>query len=141
MVPQSSAVVPGAVDAEPIAILATHLDMVKYPAANDNGYEKVAGHLQLMIPDAGARVVDNWEKEERSKQSIVPLPTFSFIILTLKPLVPESYPPLNNAEHHEDGLRAWNYSACIDWLSFSDHDAREKNHCNRLPWHLDLGPD
>lgn len=126
MVPQSSAVVPGAVDAEPIAILANHLDMVKYPAANDNGFEKVAGHLQLMIPEAVAKVVDNWEREEMFIQSIMSLPNLSRHKLTYKPLAINKSRAPNDAGHKEIGLKPMDHTSCIEWLSFPDYNAREK---------------
>ena len=126
MVPQSSAVVPGAVDAEPIAILANHLDMVKYPAANDNGYQKVAGHLRLMILEAAAKVGDNWEREEMFVQSIMSLPNLSRHKLTYKPLAVNKVVVPNTAEHKEVGLKAFDHTSCIEWLSFPQYNAREK---------------
>ncbi len=57
--PQASTIVSGAADAEPVAISADHLNMVKFASRKDEGYEKVSGHLQLLAeetPDAiGAR--------------------------------------------------------------------------------------
>ena len=143
MVPQSSAVVPGAVDGEPIAILANHLDMVKYPTADDNGYEKVAGHLQLMIPEAVAKVVDNWEREEMSIQSITSLSNLSRHKLTYKPLAITKSVVHHEAGHKEGGFKPFDHESCIDWLSFPDYNAREKLITNACPgtltWVLDIG--
>ena len=70
MVPKSSAVVPGVLDAESIAIMANHLEMTKYRSEIDMGYKKVSGHLQLMIKEANNKVRLNWDKEERNKYSM-----------------------------------------------------------------------
>lgn len=64
MVPKSSAVVPGVLDAESIAIMANHLEMTKYRSEIDIGYKTVSGHLQLMIQEANKKVQLNWDKEE-----------------------------------------------------------------------------
>ena len=39
VVPQASAVVPGAADAETIAINADHINMVKFASKENNGYK------------------------------------------------------------------------------------------------------
>ncbi len=43
--PRSSAVVPGAADAESIAIPADHLNIVKFASREDRVYENVSEHL------------------------------------------------------------------------------------------------
>lgn len=48
IVPKSSAVVPGAVDAEAIAIVADHKNMAKFTSETDEGFKKTSGHLELM---------------------------------------------------------------------------------------------
>ena len=63
IVPKSSAVVSGAVDAEAIAITDNHINMVKFPSETDEGFETVAGHLILMVEKACAKVSRNWEME------------------------------------------------------------------------------
>ena len=63
VVPKSSAVVPGAVDAEAIAIMENHTNMVKFASGADSGFRKVAGHLILMVEEAPAKVLRNWETE------------------------------------------------------------------------------
>ncbi|KAH0535996.1 hypothetical protein FGG08_007113 [Glutinoglossum americanum] len=63
VVPKSSAVVPGAVDTEAIAIMDNHTNMVKFASGADGGFRKVAGHLMLMVEEAPAKVLKNWETE------------------------------------------------------------------------------
>lgn len=63
IVPKSSAVIPGAVDAEAIAIMDNHLNMVKYLSEDDSGFRKIAGHLTLMAEDASTKISRNWERE------------------------------------------------------------------------------
>lgn len=70
MVPKSSAVVPGVLDAESIAIMANHLEMTKYRSENDIGYKKVSGHLQLIIQEANTKIQQNWDKEEWKNSSM-----------------------------------------------------------------------
>lgn len=70
MVPKSSAVVPGVLDAESIAIMANHLEMTKYRSESDTGYKKVSGHLQLIIQEANTKIQQNWDKEEWTNHSM-----------------------------------------------------------------------
>ncbi|KAI9855038.1 MAG: hypothetical protein M1813_000582 [Trichoglossum hirsutum] len=63
VVPKSSAVVPGAVDTEAIAIMDSHTNMVKFALEADGGFRRIAGHLMLMIEEAPAKVLKNWETE------------------------------------------------------------------------------
>lgn len=65
MVPPASAIVPGVADAEPIAILANHLTMVKFPSCEDGGYEKVSGHLQTMAEKAPDAIDARWKEDDR----------------------------------------------------------------------------
>lgn len=62
VVPKSSAVVPGQVDAEPIAIMDHHVNIVKF-ATQSNEFKRVAGHLKLMVEKAPAKVEKNWLTE------------------------------------------------------------------------------
>ena len=62
IVPKSSAVVPGQVDAEPIAIMDHHINMVKF-ATQSNEFKRVAGHLKLMVEKSTAKVEKNWLTE------------------------------------------------------------------------------
>lgn len=63
VVPKSSAVVPGQVDAEPIAIMDDHINMVKFTSPKNNEYKRVAGHLKLMAEKALTKVQENWSTE------------------------------------------------------------------------------
>ena len=71
MVPKSSAVVPGVLDAESIAIMANHLEMTKYPSEIDMGYRKVSGHLQLIIQEANTKAQLNWDEEWKNHSMIL----------------------------------------------------------------------
>jgi hypothetical protein len=62
VVPKASAVVPGQVDAEPIAIMDNHINMVKFSSQNDE-FKRVAGHLMLTAEKAPTKVQDNWLTE------------------------------------------------------------------------------
>ena len=50
--PQASAIVPGAADAESIAIPANHINMVKFASCEDEGFKKISGHVQLLAEEA-----------------------------------------------------------------------------------------
>ena len=63
--PRASAVVPGAVDAEPIVIHADHINMVKFGSKEDSGYKTVSGNLQVLAEKAGGVVSSRWEVETR----------------------------------------------------------------------------
>ena len=65
VVPQASAVVPGAADAEPVAIPTNHLDMVKFASRDDGGYEKISGYLQVLAEDAPDVIGARWEEQAR----------------------------------------------------------------------------
>lgn len=62
VVPKSSAVVPGQVDAEPIAIMDHHINIVKF-ATRSGEFKKVVGHLKLMVEEAPKKVQENWLTE------------------------------------------------------------------------------
>ncbi|KAJ2997857.1 hypothetical protein NUW58_g514 [Xylaria curta] len=64
VVPKASAVVPGQADAEPIAIHADHINMVKFENVNRD-YTKVSEILQIMTKDAGGKIQSRWEAEAR----------------------------------------------------------------------------
>ena len=61
--PKYSAVVPGAVDAEEVAILANHIQMTKFGTAEDAEFLKVANRLLLMARSAVQHVEQNWQRE------------------------------------------------------------------------------
>ena len=64
VVPKASAVVPGQVDAEPIAIMANHVNMVKFSSQNSE-FKSVANQLKIMAKDACSKVEKNWQIERR----------------------------------------------------------------------------
>jgi hypothetical protein len=63
IVPKCSAVVSGQVNAEPIAIMDNHINMVKFSSKNNNDFQRVAGYLKLMVERATMKVQDNWLTE------------------------------------------------------------------------------
>lgn len=65
VVPKSSAVVPGATDAEPIVIHANHINMVKFALKEDSGYRTMSGHLRTMAEKAGEVIALKWAEEDR----------------------------------------------------------------------------
>ena len=66
--PRSSAIVPGAADAESIAIPADHLNMVKFTSREDGGYEKVSDHLRLLAEEAPDAISARWAEEDKIKK-------------------------------------------------------------------------
>lgn len=70
MVPQASAIIPGIADAEPIAIPADHLNMVKCASREDGGYEKVSGHLQLLAEEAPGAIGTRWTEQGRIQEGM-----------------------------------------------------------------------
>ena len=67
--PRSLVIVPGAADAESIAIPADHLNMVKFTSREDGGYEKVSDHLWLLAKEAPDAVISaRWAKEDKIKK-------------------------------------------------------------------------
>ena len=72
IVPQASAIVPGAADAEPVAIPANHLNMVKFVSREDGGYEKVSGHLQVLAEDAPGAIIARWKERDTMRKGEEP---------------------------------------------------------------------
>jgi hypothetical protein len=62
VVPRTSAVVPGQVNVESIAIMDDHINMVKF-ATQSNEFKRVANHLKLMVNKAPTKVKNNWSTE------------------------------------------------------------------------------
>lgn len=56
---------PGTVDAEPIAIHADHINMVRFLSKENHGYRTVSGHLRIMADCACNVIALRWEEEER----------------------------------------------------------------------------
>jgi hypothetical protein len=67
-VPQASAVVPGATDAEAVAIPENHHDMVKFASSKDGGYKTVSGHLQILAEEAPVAINARWAEQERIRK-------------------------------------------------------------------------
>ena len=65
VMPRALAVVPGAADAEPIAIHANHIEMVKFASKEDNGYKTVSGYLQIMVQSTRDVIILRWEMQGR----------------------------------------------------------------------------
>jgi hypothetical protein len=57
--------VPGTTDGEPMAIPADHVNMVKFASRQDVGYEKVSGHLQVMVENASGIIRARWGEQDR----------------------------------------------------------------------------
>ena len=66
--PQASVVVPGASNAEPVAIPANHLNMVKLALREDGGYVKISGHLQLLAEEASGVINARGEEQDRMRK-------------------------------------------------------------------------
>ncbi|KAF1940047.1 tetratricopeptide repeat domain-containing protein, partial [Clathrospora elynae] len=79
VVPRASAVVPGAVNGEPIAIHADHINMVKFGSKSDPGYKTVSGHMRLMAGNAGDTIGGRWDTEAKvnAVHSNEPIKTFT----------------------------------------------------------------
>lgn len=56
---------PGTADAEPIAIHADHVNMVRFLSKENNEYRTVSGHLRIMAESACSVIASRWEEEER----------------------------------------------------------------------------
>lgn len=66
--PKSSTVVPGQVDAEPIAIIDDHINIVKF-ARQSNEFKRVASNLKLIVDKAPKKVQKNWLTKSSIKAS------------------------------------------------------------------------
>jgi len=69
LVPKASAVVPGAVNVEAMAINKDHVGMAKYGSADDPDYQTLEGHISDMVAKAQVVIGDKWEKH-RSKEGV-----------------------------------------------------------------------
>lgn len=68
--PYASAILPGVADAEPLAIPADHINMIKFTSREDGGYEKVSGHLKLLAEKAAGAIHARWAEQEQGKEPI-----------------------------------------------------------------------
>ncbi|MCJ1394832.1 hypothetical protein MMC18_007712 [Xylographa bjoerkii] len=65
VVPKSSAVVPGAPNAEAIAISNDHTNLVKFASSEEDGYKKLSGHMILMLQRAPEEISSRWATNSR----------------------------------------------------------------------------
>ena len=72
MVPDASAIISGVADAEPVAIAADHLNMIKFTSREDSGYKKVSEQLQLMAQEAPDAVEARWAEQNRMRAGMEP---------------------------------------------------------------------
>ena len=70
VVPRASAVISTVADAEPIAIPANHLNMVKFASREDAGYERVSGQLWLLTEEAPDAIGAYWAEQEKIKNGM-----------------------------------------------------------------------
>lgn len=71
MVPKSSAIIPGMPDAEAVAIQADHINMVKFTSRENDGYEKISGHLKLLAQEAPGAIDVRWAEEDRNGMKFI----------------------------------------------------------------------
>ena len=62
MVPQSSAVVPGASNAVIIALNKDHWGLVRFDSDSDEDYSTVAGNVELMLKESATVVKRRWNQ-------------------------------------------------------------------------------
>ena len=66
--PYASAIIPGVADAEPLAILADHVNMIKFTSRENGGYEKISGHLKLLAEKAAGAINARWAEQDEIKR-------------------------------------------------------------------------
>ncbi len=66
--PQASAIVLDAADAESVVIPADHLNMIKFASRKNGGYEKVSRHLQLLTEEASDAIGARWKEQNRIRK-------------------------------------------------------------------------
>lgn len=55
---------PGAVNAEEIAINKNHLEMVRFHSDKDEGFKKISLILGLMVSEAGPQIDNKWRRHD-----------------------------------------------------------------------------
>jgi len=65
LVSRSSAVVPGIVNAEAIAINKDHVGIAKFASSNDEDFQTICGHLNSMVSMAPQRITEKWSLDKR----------------------------------------------------------------------------
>jgi hypothetical protein len=63
IVPRPSAVVPGCRDAEEMAIMADHRNMVKFSSSDNEEFRKISDTLILMVRDSAGKIAANWKNQ------------------------------------------------------------------------------
>ena len=66
---------PGVADAEPIAIPADHLNMVKFASGEDTGYKTVSGHLWLLAKEAPDAISVRWAEQDKIEKCMENYPS------------------------------------------------------------------
>ena len=67
MVPQASAVVPGATNAEVIQLNKSHHSMIKFDSESDEDFLTVSGQLSLMTFRAAITIKQRWNEQNKGK--------------------------------------------------------------------------
>ncbi|KAF8515027.1 hypothetical protein BU17DRAFT_68110 [Hysterangium stoloniferum] len=60
IVPKETAVVPGAVNAEPLGIHADHVEMTKFPSNDVDDFIQISQWLEGMVAEAPPKIESNW---------------------------------------------------------------------------------
>lgn len=76
--PRYSACIPGAVDAEVMAMASDHAGLVKFRDAEDEGFIAVAESVRCMLLEATKKVAGNWREWEAVRGS---LPQLLMVVL------------------------------------------------------------
>ncbi|KAI9761617.1 MAG: hypothetical protein M1840_001757 [Geoglossum simile] len=67
IVPKSSAVVPGMINAEAVEIKKSHIAMVKFQNALEDDFQTVVGHMHLMCEKVEEKIIENWARWDEIK--------------------------------------------------------------------------
>jgi hypothetical protein len=65
LVPKSSAVVPGTVNVEAIAINKDHVGMAKFSSSEDEDFQIICGHLSHMASLAPQKIAEKWRLDKK----------------------------------------------------------------------------
>jgi hypothetical protein len=65
LVPRSSAIIPGTVNVETIAINKDHVGMTKFPSSEDEDFQTVCGHLCYMVSSAPQKIAEKWRLDKK----------------------------------------------------------------------------
>jgi hypothetical protein len=65
LVPKSSAVVPGTVHVEAVAINKDHVGMAKFPSSEDEDFLTICGHLANMVDMAPRKIAEKCRLDKR----------------------------------------------------------------------------